>query len=101
MSYRRLPPLGASLIAVAVLFLAPVVVSGQTKTWTPPLTPYGQPDLQGVWVNNSSTPVERPKALEGRQLLTDAEVAQLKERADRLFNDGHSDFAAGDNFFLA
>src|SRR5262245_11885943 len=72
-----------------------------TKTWSPPLNPYGQPDLAGVWVNKSATPLERPKALENRQLLTDEEVAALKERAARLFKEGHSDFAGGDNFFLA
>src|SRR5579872_2239314 len=33
------------------------------------------PDLQGVYVNNDATPLERPKALEGRAFLTDAEVA--------------------------
>jgi hypothetical protein len=31
----------------------------------------GHPDLQGVWLNNSATPLERPKALEGRPSLTD------------------------------
>ena len=114
MSDRFLPSLGVLAIVVAVGLQAPVSVAGQTraateqakktaatKTWTPPLTPYGDPDLQGVWVNNSSTPVERPKALEGRQFLTDEEVAELKKRAERLFDEGHSDFAAGDNFFLA
>jgi hypothetical protein len=112
MSERFLPSLGALAIALAVG--PPASVAGQTraateqakkipatKTWTPPLTPYGHPDLQGVWVNNSSTPVERPKALEGRQFLTDEEVAELRKRADRLFDEGHSDFAAGDNIFLA
>jgi len=39
--------------------------------------------------------------LEGRQFLTDDEVAELKKRADRLFKDGNSDFASGDNAFLA
>jgi hypothetical protein len=71
------------------------------KTWTSPLTPDGQPDLQGVWLSNSATPLERPKALEGREFLTDAEVAQLKERAARLFTTGNSDYASGDNVFLA
>jgi hypothetical protein len=76
--------------------------AGATKTWTPPLTPYGQPDLQGVWLNRSATPLERPKALEGRQFLTDEEVIELRKRAARLFDvNGNSDFAGGDNFFLA
>jgi hypothetical protein len=66
-----------------------------------PRTPDGQPDLQGVWLSNSATPLERPKALEGRQFLTDAEVAELKKRAARLFKEGNSDYAAGDNAFLA
>jgi hypothetical protein len=112
MSDRFLQSSGA--LAILVALVLPVPVAGQTraateqakkaaatKTWTPPLTPYGQPDLQGVWVNNSSTPVERPKALEGKQFLTDEEVAELRKRADRLFDEGHSDFAAGDNIFLA
>jgi hypothetical protein len=90
--------------------LVPVGLAGQsspkkvatTKPWTPPLTPDGQPDLQGIWLNNSATPLERPKALEGRALLTDEEVAELKRRAARLFDaNGDSDFAAGDNLFLA
>jgi hypothetical protein len=39
--------------------------------------------------------------LEGRQFLTDAEVAALKQRADRIFKTPGSDYAAGDNVFLA
>ena len=33
------------------------------QAWIPPVTPYGTPDLEGVWVNNRATPLERPKAL--------------------------------------
>jgi hypothetical protein len=100
MSHRLLA--AASLSVIVVAFLAPARVSGQTKTWAPPLTPYGQPDLQGVWWNNSATPLERPRELEGRQFLTNEEVAELKKRAARLFGvDGNADFAGGDNYFLA
>jgi hypothetical protein len=98
MSYRFL----TSMVALAVVALpAAAQAVPASKTWTAPLTPDGQPDLEGVWLDNSATPLERPKALEGRQFLTDAEVAELKQRADRIFKGGHSDAAAGDNVFLA
>ena len=42
-----------------------------------PRISWGHPDLQGVWVANSATPVERPAALAGRTRLTDEEVAVL------------------------
>src|SRR4029079_19518902 len=69
--------------------------------WTPPLGPDGHPDLPGVWLNNSATPLERPKALEGRPMLTDDEVAELRRRANRLFKNTNADFPAGDAVFLA
>jgi len=68
---------------------------------TPPLDADGHPDLQGVWLNNSATPLERPKALEGREFLTDEEVAALRKNADRLFNGTNADFAGGDAVFLS
>jgi hypothetical protein len=61
----------------------------------------GHPDLQGVWINNSATPLERPKELEGRPLLTDEEVRVLQQRADRLFHGGGSDHPATDEVFRA
>src|SRR5260370_6116544 len=86
-------------------FLAPIcvlaVAAPAAKNWTAPNTPDGWPDLQGVWLSNSATPLERPKALEGKASLTDAEVAELKKRADDIFKKGNSDFASGDNAFLA
>src|SRR6266852_5376143 len=85
---------------VTLMFTA-IALLGQTKTWTPAGTADGQPDLQGTWLDNSATPLERPKELEGRQFLTDKEVAELRQRADRLFKNGYSDFAGGDSFFLA
>ena len=70
-------------------------------TWKAPRTPDGHPDLQGVWLSHTATPLERPKALEGRALLTDEELAKLKARAAEIFANGGSDFASGDAVFLA
>ena len=69
------------------------------RSWTPPRTVGGQPDLQGVWANNNATPLERPKELAGRAFLTEQEVAALKKKADELFS-GESDAAFGDTVFL-
>ena len=100
---RRRVGLPAPLIVLvtALVFAIAIAAQEQPKRWTPSRTPDGQPDLQGTWVNNSATPLERPKQLEGRESLTDAEVAELKRRAAGIFGNGHSDFPAGDDYFLA
>jgi hypothetical protein len=91
----------ASLAGQAAVAASASGTARSLDAWTPPLGPDHHPDLQGVWLNNSATPLERPKALEGRQSLTDEEVAGLRERADRLFKNTNADFAAGDAVFLA
>ena len=91
----------AAAIALSIL-LFPISLASQASKWSPPLTPDGKPDLQGVWLNQSATPLERPKELAGREFLTDEEVAEFKRRAARLFDvTTDSDFPGGDNFFLA
>lgn len=102
----------ASVMAV-VLAVSTTAVVGQgpasssrqavaTTSYTPPRAPDGHPDLQGTWRNNDATPLERPKELEGKTVLTDEEVAELKNRVARLFASGlNSDFAGGDNLYLA
>jgi len=78
------------VIAVAVL-LAPASAAGQDlsaaaktttthKAWIPPRTADGQPDLQGVWTNNTVTPLERPKELAGKEFYTEAELQALAKR---------------------
>jgi hypothetical protein len=92
------------LAAVGALtsVVIPLSLAAQTTNWRPPLTPDGQPDLQGVWLNQSATPLERPKEFAGRAFLTDDEVAELKRRAARIFDvNANSDFPAGDSFFHA
>jgi hypothetical protein len=66
-----------------------------------PLTADGRPDLHGVWVNRSATPLERPAEVNGQSSLTVAEVAELQRRADRLVADDTNDAVLGDNLFLA
>ena len=60
----------------------------QTAAWTPPRTPYGDPDLQGVWSNASIVPLERPKELEGKALFTPQEETAYE---DRIFSRSNRD----------
>jgi hypothetical protein len=69
------------------------------RTWKAPVTPDGQPDLQGVWVNNTITPFERPPELADKEFLSDDDMQVLKQRAARLFS-GNGDIATGDELFL-
>ncbi len=79
--------------------VAPKPRSGEGG-WVVPRMADGHPDLQGTWENNSATPLERPAAFANKPLLTDAELADMKARAARLFAPD-SDAAFGDGFYLA
>jgi hypothetical protein len=108
MIHRLLLSLRILALLGALGSLGYVSVDGQTRAtvtraekWAPPLTRDGVPNLEGVWVNNSATPLERPPELAGKPTLTQEEVATLQARADRLFENGNSDFPQTDDVFLS
>ena len=41
-------------------------------------TPWGDPDLQGIWSNQTPTPLERPDALAGKASLSEEEAAEFE-----------------------
>jgi len=55
-----------------------------TKPWTAPKTPWGDPDLQGVWNDATSTPLQRPTGAKGKDVLNDEEATEFQ---DQLAND--------------
>ena len=76
--------------AVVALSLAHAGVSAQSAGakaaagWVVPRTADGRPDLEGVWENNSATPLERPVQFAQKPRLSDQELATLEQRARTL-----------------
>ena len=76
-----------AFVALAVGFtVLPEVVQGsaasQAEDWTVPRTPWGDPDLQGIWTNeNTGTPRQRPARFGEREFLNEDEVAELERQA--------------------
>jgi len=67
------------------------------KKWTPPRTPDGQPDLQGVWEMSTLTPLERPPEFADKTFLTEPEAAAFQRRAlDQLNSDRRDGDSAAD-----
>jgi hypothetical protein len=71
---------------VVLWALAGAMATGQTKTWTPPKTAWGDPDLQGVWTSDDhyGVPFERPPQYGNRKFLTDEEYASRAKEVDLL-----------------
>jgi len=66
------------------------------KSWSPPRTSDGQPDLQGYWTNGTYIPLERPKELGDKEFYTEAEAValekkKLQEDHSQAANDIHYD----------
>src|SRR5438132_7121328 len=77
-----------NLMVVIAFVVAAASVAGQS--WTPPRTPWGDPDLQGYWpsVEMLGVPFERPATLGDHATLTDEELAQLPaQRRNQNAND--------------
>jgi hypothetical protein len=90
--------LSTSSIAAATVGLVAATLSAQTpakqtppgpgKPYVVPKTPWGDPDLRGVYTNNdeSGIPFERPAAFDGKSLkdISEAELDDLRaERAEQ------------------
>jgi hypothetical protein len=66
----------AAGIVVGTLAATAKAQTATSGSWSVPRTPWGDPDLQGMWTNATATPLERPKELEGKQVLKDEELPE-------------------------
>ena len=83
MATVRLP----AAVALGLLLAAPPAAAqvaegggGESEPGTPARTPWGHPDLQGIWDSKTQTPLERPAEHADREFLTDEEVVALEQQ---------------------
>ena len=77
---RRVRQAAAATASVLWLGMAAAAVPALAQS-DAPRTPWGHPDLQGVWDHRTITPLERPAELADREFLTAEEAASLEQQA--------------------
>src|SRR5712672_688470 len=79
MRIRLMKSIGASAaILSALVLLHPAQVTGAIET-AAPKTPWGEPDLQGIWTDETDTPLQRPAKFAAQEFFTAAQRAELDE----------------------
>ena len=85
MTYRRFLALAVPVLTLSSFIALVTPVSGQSsgtesghRQVSVEPTPWGDPDLQGTWHSSGATPMERPDQYQGRERLSDEEVAEIR-----------------------
>ena len=63
---------------IACVALAPALAAAQPAE-TALQTPWGDPDLQGIWNNSTLTPFQRPPEQADQEFLTEEEAANIEQ----------------------
>ena len=72
--------MGRLVVMIVCALLTPGLAAAQSAESE---TPWGDPNLQGMWTNTTTTPLQRPSKFAGRAVLTDEELAELAAQANR------------------
>src|SRR3954452_16867742 len=75
-----------ALLAIVLSACAALTVAAQSpKSYSPPKTAWGDPDLQGIWPSTAmvGVPFERAPQFGNRRFLTDEEFKERQKDAER------------------
>ena len=66
--------------AAAMVFPLPAISQPAAESPRSLRTAWGDPDLRGIWDFRTITPLERPRDMAGKEILTEAEAKELERR---------------------
>ena len=77
---------------LVLAFIAALAIACSTtprdEGWTPPRTPWGDPDIRGQWNSQTATPLERPTSgpLAGRDVISEEEAETFEQTERESFD---------------
>ena len=80
-------------LAVSLTAFAQAPQNTPKKSYTPPKTPWGDPDIQGNWPAQFNIPMSRPANLKDKAVLSEEEFAQIEAQARKNAAATRSQFA--------
>src|SRR5215471_17257559 len=83
MRIRLLKSIGASALVAAVPVIANYAPAASVEA--PALkTPWGEPDLQGIWTDETDTPLQRSPKFANQEFFTEAQRTELDQRRSAM-----------------
>jgi len=80
----------AAATATSVTILAPVAptsAEAPAVSGTAPKTPWGEPDLQGIWTDEFDTALQRPPKYANQEFFTEAQREELDRERSALYGE--------------
>jgi hypothetical protein len=96
---------GGTVISMSVTASDQLSVAPATAQAATPKTPWGEPDLQGIWMDEVDTPLQRPAKYAGQEFFTATQREELDRERSELGRDSRgehgteADLAGADNTF--
>jgi hypothetical protein len=75
---------GAAVSAAVTVSVTPAPAQAQAASAASLKTPWGEPDLQGIWTDETDTPMQRSPKFANQEFFTEAQRAELDQQRSSM-----------------